>query len=122
MCVWLRLLHRVSRRPKPKSSPTDLAGQTEIFQGGWIVTSDASGENVGFPGGGWQFQTLELADNLYKPGASMQLRTRMDMLPAQQEADEVGCRHGFDLTPQAANRQPVDAGQQATVAPLVRGA
>ena len=83
VCVWLKLLHCVSLGPKPESPPTDLASQTEIFQGGGVVAPDAGGENVGFPGGSRQFETLELANNLYKPGSSMQLRARMAMLPAQ---------------------------------------
>jgi hypothetical protein len=82
VCRWLRLLNRFSLGSKPESSPTHLASEAEIFQGGWIVATDASGEYMSLPGGGWQFETLQLADNLQKPGASMQLRAWMGMLPA----------------------------------------
>ena len=41
-----------------------------------------------------------------------------DVLPVEQEADEVAHRHRLDLPPQAVERAPVDPGQQAAVAPL----
>ena len=48
----------------------------------------------------------------------MHLRTRREVLPAQQEADEVGGRDRLDLAAQAADGQAMDACEDPPVAPL----
>jgi hypothetical protein len=70
-------------QPAPEARRPQLASPARRDLPGWMGHSArCGGENVG-PRRGRQFETLELANDLYKSDASMQLRARMDMLPAQ---------------------------------------
>jgi hypothetical protein len=62
---------------------------------------------------------VELSDHLRQPFPTVELGTRRDVLPAKQEAHEIGDRDRLDLAPQAANGEAMDAGQQPTLAPFL---
>ena len=50
--------------------------------------------------------------------AAVELRARLNVLPAQQKADEVRSRNRMDLAPQPAQGEAVNAGQQPALTPF----
>jgi hypothetical protein len=54
------------------------------------------------------------------PVGASQARARRQVVPLEQEAQQRGGAHRLDLAPQPDQREPVDAGQDAAVAPLQR--
>ena len=83
-----------------------------------IVQIDARRQHVALPRRRRQLDALQLRDDLRDPVALVQLRARLHVLPAQQEADEVGRRDRFDLLAQPADGEAMDARQEATLAPV----
>src|SRR5262249_41735319 len=53
------------------------------------------------------------------PGGAGGARPRLHVLPAEEEAHEVRRANRLDGPPQATERQPVDAGEQRPIAPLL---
>ena len=111
----LRAVERGMRRQAP---PRHLPGETEPIQHLRLVAFHAGGQHVAFPGRGGDLAALELPDHLQQPARTVQARPRRETLPAGQEPHQVRGRHRRDLPAQAAQRQPVDAGQHAAIAPL----
>src|SRR5207248_10939299 len=66
-----------------------------------------------------QLETLELADDLEETVAHVQLRAGLHVLPAEEEAHQIGRAHRLDLATETAEGQPVDAGEQPTLAPFL---
>ncbi len=79
----------------------------------------APGQHRRLPSGRRNFIALQLFQNLIQPIDAMQFRPRTEMLPAAQEAHEVGRTHWFDLAPQPPQRLPVNARQNAPMTKLM---
>ena len=99
-------------------APGHSARQTEMLEIRRIVEADARGNHVLFPRRRRKLHPLQLADDLEHAVAAVELRTRLDVLPAEQETHEVRRRHCLDLPAEPAQRQPVNAGQQPALTPL----
>src|SRR5205085_858511 len=65
-----------------------------------------------------QLEAVELRDHRGDAVASVQPRAGSRMLPAEEEAHEVGGGDGIDLAPQSANGEVMDARQEPALAPL----
>src|SRR5438445_4338680 len=70
-------------------APGHSARQTEMLEIRRIVEADARGNHVLFPRWRRKLHPLHLADDLEHAVAAMELRTRLDVLPAEQETHEV---------------------------------
>ena len=101
-----------------QAAPHDLAGQAQPVEQLRVVRSDPSRDDLPLEGGAGDFPALELLQDLQQAVGPVHLRSRREVLPAQQEADEVGGRDRLDLAAQAADGQAVDACEDPPVAPL----
>ena len=102
-----------------EASPSNCAGQAELIEPLGIVVSDTPGEHLALPCVGGNFESLELAEDFKRGTFALQLRSRRDMLPAQEPAQELSGRDRLDLLAKRGDREAMNAGEQATVAPLV---
>src|SRR5207244_10105875 len=93
--------------------------ETEAVEIGGVVACDARRQHLSLPGARRQLEPLQQADDLEEPVAAVELRPRLHVLPAEEEAHQVGGGDGLDLATQAAEGQAVDARQQAALAPLL---
>ena len=78
----------------------------------------AAGQDFSFPGGRRDLVGLQLADYLQHAVGAMQLRAGRDVLPALEEAHEIGGVDRLDFAAQAADGEAMDARQEAAMAPL----
>jgi hypothetical protein len=76
-CVFQR--DGMGREP----SPTHDASEAELIEHLRLVTSDATSQNLGLPGIGGRFVTLELLQRLQRAAFTHKLRSRSDVLPAK---------------------------------------
>src|SRR5204863_482356 len=90
--------------------------ETEAVEIGGVVARDARRQHLSLPGARRQLEPLQLADDLEEPVAAVELRPRLHVLPAEEEAHQVGGGDGLDLPAQAAEGQAVDARQEAALA------
>ena len=84
-------------RAQAQAAPCHLACQAQVLEIGGVVEVDARREHVALPRRRRQLQSLQLRDHLRDAVALVQLRPRLHVLPAQQEAHEVGGGHRLDL-------------------------
>jgi hypothetical protein len=103
-----------------EAAPGDLAGEAQLVEPGRVVVGDAPREDLALPGLGGQLEALELLDDPQQALGSVQLGAGLDVLPAQQEADQLRGRDRPDVLAQAAEREAMDAVQDAALAPLDR--
>ena len=75
-------------------------------------------QNLFLPGIRRNFETLQLSQRLQQTALAAQLRLRSDVLPTQQPAHELRCRHRLNLLAQRGYRKVMDARQQPPLAPL----
>src|SRR5262249_11481936 len=104
------------------AAPHDLAGEAELVEERRVVAGDARGKDVLLPGADRRLDAGEGLDDRQEPGDPVELRARRGVLPARQEAVEVGRADRLDGAAQPPERQAVDARQEAPVAPLLLGA
>src|SRR5207237_32476 len=102
-------------------SPRDLAGETKLIEKRTIVPSHAGRQNVAFPRTRRRLKTLQLREHLGQTLRPVQLRSRRDVLPAEEETDEILRRGRLDFAPQPPERQAMDARQQRPFAPFGLG-
>ena len=76
---------------------------------GRICDSQAAAE-ISYP--------CKLADDVQRAIQAVQLAAGREVLPAEEETDEIGGRDRFDFAAQPADGQAVNARQHAAVAPL----
>ena len=107
--------------PRRKPSPGHTAAHAEPVELLRAVVRDACGQHVVLPRGGRELETLELLDHRGEPFGALHLVLARDVLPVQEEAQEVGRAHRLDLGAQAVQRVAVDSREQAPVAPLEFG-
>ena len=115
----LALGSRQERGMRRQASPHHVARVTELVQEAALIARDARGQYGRLPRRGGYFQTLELPDDMQRALDPVQSRGRGHVLPAEEEAHVVGRADGLDLASQRAEREPVNAGEHAPVAPLV---
>ena len=101
-----------------QAAPADGAGQAKLIERVGIVVGDAARQNVALPGVGGNFETLQLAQNFKRAAFAAELRSGRDVLPAQQPAHELRGRDRLDLLAQRGDREAMDAGEQAALAPF----
>src|SRR5439155_10997938 len=102
-----------------EAAPCHRTRETEAVEIGGVVARDARRQHLSLPGARRQLEPLELADHLEEPVAAVELRPRLHVLPAEEEAHQVGGGDGLDLPAQATEGQAVDAGEEAPLAPLL---
>jgi hypothetical protein len=71
-----------------------------------------------FPGIRWRFKTLQLLQGFQRSALAEEARFRSEVLPTEQPAHELRGVHGLNLFAQSAQREAVNAREQAAVAPL----
>src|SRR5262244_2831369 len=99
-------------------SPSHRASETELVKEFGIVVADAARQHLPFPGAGWDFKSLELAQDLQRAALVANLRARRHVLPAQQPAHEGGRSDGLDLLAQRPQSKAVNARQQSSFRPF----
>src|SRR5215470_10562478 len=102
-----------------EASPTDRTGQAELIEPLGIVIGDTPCEDLPLPCVGGNFESLELSEDFERGTLTLRLRSRGDMLPAQEPAHELSGRDRLDLLAKRGDRQAMNAGEQAAVAPFV---
>ena len=99
-------------------SPADRSRQAKLIQMRRIVIRDSPSENKALPRTRRNFETLQLAQHFERSMLAPYLRSRSNMLPAQQPIHELRRRDRFDLLAQSRHRQAMNARQQSPFAPL----
>src|SRR5712691_2961812 len=106
-----------------QAAPADCAGEAELIEQLGLVVGDAARENLALPGICGSFEALQLLQGFQQPALAEELRAGRDVLPSEDPVHELGGRYGGDLLAQLAERQAMNAGEEAALAPfeLVRG-
>ena len=107
------------RGARAQPQPGGMARQAARVEPRRTIVLQPRRQDVAFPGGGRRAEAFELADDGVERSRALDLGVGRDPLPAEQEAQEVAGRHGFDLRPQPLDRVAVDARQQPALAPFV---
>ena len=102
-----------------EAAPDHIAGQTEFVQPLRPKAADPGREHRALPGGRGQFEALQAPEYLSQASLAVEGVARRHVLPAGEEPHEVADGHRLDLTPQAVEREPVDAGQEAAIADVL---
>ena len=104
-----------------EARPRDPSGQALVVEPARLVAGDARRQDLGLPGARRRLEALELGDDDLERIRPLHAGVGRDALPAQQEPQEIARGDRLDLGAQTLDRMPVDPGQQAALAPLVRG-
>ena len=104
-----------TRRQAPPRHP---AAQAELIELLGTVVRHARGQYVVLPPGGGELETLELLDDRGKAFHALHLILAGDVLPVEEEAQEIGRADRLDLRAQLVQRVAVNACQEPSVAPL----
>jgi len=110
--------NRQPRRMRRDASPADDTGQAKIIQPARIVVSHACRQQCALPLNRGGFESFELLDGREHAFFSRELCARCEVVPVKQPAHEDIRRDGLDLLAQRAERKPMDALQDAALAPL----
>ena len=102
------------RQPRPR----DLAGQAQLVEPLRAVARHARRQDRGFPGPRGDLEALELLDRREQPSPPLELGARGDVLPPEQEPDEVLGGDRLDLAPEPLGRVPVDPREEPPLAEL----
>src|SRR5215813_3476827 len=94
-------------------TPADCAREAQLVNPFGIVSSEAPRKHLPLPRVGGNFKTLQLPDELECGVLALHLRSRRNMLPAQEPAHELRRSDGLDLLAQCGNGEMMDAGEQA---------
>ena len=78
------------RGVRRQAAPHDFAGEAEPIEQLRLVTGDAAREDGFFPRGGRDFVALQLTKDLQQTVGAVEARARFGVLPAGEEAHEVG--------------------------------
>ena len=106
--------------PGRQAPPADAAREAERVEPRRIVADDARRKDRALPGAGRRFEALKVGDHARQARLAVELAAGPDVLPAEEEAQEVGGADRLDLAAQAVEHVPVDAREQAPIAPLRR--
>src|SRR5439155_3214062 len=83
------------------------------------IAGDAPRQDLALPCSGRDFIALQLPDYLQQTIDAMQLCAAGDVLPSGEEAEKVCGSDRFDFSAQPAQRHPMNARENAAVAPLL---
>src|SRR5580698_9241537 len=72
-----------------ETAPADRSGEAKTVEDVWIVVRDAARENLLLPRTCRRFESLQLLQRFERAALAEQLRSRRDVLPAQQPAHEL---------------------------------
>lgn len=100
------------------AAPHELAGEAEAIDEFGVVGLDAAGEDLALPGRGGDLVALQLANDLEGAFDAPELSAGRGVLPAVEEVMELESGDGFDFAAEAAEREAVNAGEDAAVAPF----
>src|SRR5690606_11199623 len=100
------------RRPAPHEAP----GEAQRVEPRRVVARDAGGEDLALPGRRRGGEAGELREHGGQRLGALAARLGVDLLPAEEEAGEVGAADGADLGAQAVEGGAVDAGEEAALA------
>src|SRR5579863_7738859 len=106
------------RRVRRQSSPTDRSRQAKLIQPLRIVIRNPPRQNLPLPSIRRNLESLQLLQNFQRASFTRCLRPRSHMLPSQQPPQELRRRDRLNLLAQHSNGQPMDAGQQPSLAPF----
>src|SRR5712692_12066889 len=101
-----------------ETAPGDLAREAELVEPGGLVAAHARRQHFPLPACRGQLEALELLDDARQALAAMKLQPRLDVLPREEEAHEIGRAHRLDFSPEPVEGTPVNAGQEPPVAPF----
>src|SRR5260370_31226763 len=106
-----------------QAAPADGTGEAELVKQLGLVVRDAARENWALRGICGSFEALQLWQRFEQPALAEELRAGRDVLPSEDPVHELGGRYGGDLLAQFAERQAMNAGEEAALAPfeLMRG-
>ena len=95
------------RRPRSRRSaaplrgaqprPRDAPGEAAVVEPGRLVVGEARGQDLGLPGAGRRLEAFELRDHRVERIGPLHARVRRDVLPVEQEAQEVARGDRLDL-------------------------
>jgi hypothetical protein len=105
------------RQPPPRH----LARQAQHVEHRRVVALDARVEDRTLPGARGQLEPVEYRHHLAQPVDPGQPIGRVDVLPLEKEAHEVGRAHRLDLGAQPVHRVAMNAREQRPIAPFGRG-
>ena len=101
-----------------EASPGHPAAETQLVELLGAVVGNARGQDVVFPARRRQLEAFELLDHRRQAFGALHLVFAGDVVPVEQEAQEVARAHRLDLGAQAVQRVAVDAGEEPPVAPF----
>src|SRR6185437_12399979 len=105
-------------RMRRKSSPGHRTGEAELIKLRRFVSRQPPRKYLALPRVCRNFEPLQLTYYFQQSPLARELSARRDVLPARQPAHKLRWRGRFNLPAQNTERKPVNAGQQAAVAPL----
>ncbi len=100
------------------AAPADRAGETELIEPAGIVVGDARRQQGALPLDGRRFKAFQLMQRLQHAFFSGELGLRREVLPTQQPAQVGGGGDRLNLLARRRQGQPVDALENAALAPL----
>src|SRR5258706_5862919 len=103
-----------------KASPRDPAGKAELVELLGPIVANAGRQHIVLPAGGGKLETLELLNHRREAFHALHLIFAGDVLPVEEETQELGRADRLDLGSQLVERVAMDAGEQPPVAPLQR--
>src|ERR1700691_1103086 len=99
-------------------APGYFTSETKVVEIFGVVARHPRGQNLLLPRRRGEFASLHLAHDLQRAVDAMQLRARIEVLPAPEERVEFRRGDGLDLAAQPPDGEPMDARQQSAVAPF----
>src|SRR5712691_7288655 len=106
-----------------QAAPADRSGETKLVEQFGLVVRDAAREDLALPGICGGLEALQLLQSFQQAAFAQELRAWRQVLPAEEPAHELRGSYRGDLLAQLAERQAMDAGEEAALAPfeLMRG-
>src|SRR5712691_2614330 len=105
-----------------QAAPADRSGETKLVEQFGLVVRDAAREDLALPGICGGLEALQLLQSFQQAAFAQELRAWRQVLPAEEPAHELRGSYRGDLLAQLAERQAMDAGEEAALAPFGFGA
>ena len=105
-------------RVRRNAAPANDSGETKVVEPARIVVGNPRRKQGALPLNRRSFETFELLDRRQHTFFAAELRLRSDVLKVEQPAQEYRRRDRLDLFAQRAQREPMNALQDAPLAPL----
>jgi hypothetical protein len=102
-----------------ETRPGELARQAQLVEPFGPIPPDARRQHGRLPGPGGDLESLQLLDHGEEALPPLQLAARRDVLPSQEETQQILCGDGLDLAPEPLGRVPVDPGEEPPLAELL---